>query len=114
MQAIQSRVESGPWSAAVNWLGHNAVWLGCIVLAFFLGAGWMNGRATNSAVHQVQATYQGKVEYHVQHEKVLEKVAKTAVVAASACEKNLHVALANEADPQEVNKCPTVPAVAPK
>lgn len=109
MEAIQSRVESGPWNAGVKWVGHNAPWLGAIVLAFFLGAGWMNGRATDTAVHSVQTTYQGKLQYHVQHEKVLAKTAQTATIA---CERNLHAALEAQVD-QDLNGCPKAPATSP-
>jgi hypothetical protein len=114
MEAIQSRVESGPWNAGVKWVGHNAAWLGAVVVAFCLGAAWQNGSATTAAVSSVQSQYGGKLAYHVAHEKVLEKVAKTAAVAATACEKNLHAALDSAADPQQVRGCPTIPPVAPK
>lgn len=114
MQATQSRVEFGLWNASVRWVGHNAVWLGAVVLAFSLGAAWQNGSATTAAVHSVQTAYQGKVQYHVEHEKALEKVAKTAGAEAAACEKNLSAALNSSVAPEDLKGCPPVSPGAPK
>lgn len=110
MQAIPSQVETtGTWSAIVGWVGHNAVLLALIPFAFLLGMGVNNGEATKTAVASVQTTYQGKVDYHVQHEKALVKTTKTAI---SACNHNLDVAADNAAAPQDLKPCPPTVVVA--
>lgn len=114
MQAIPSPVEAWHWKdyskRAGGWVYHNLIWFAAIGLAFYVGQGVNNGEATKTAVTSVQKTYQGKVEYHVQHEKVLAKTAKTAIVA---CERNLGAALSNAASVQEVNGCPPPNVVPP-
>lgn len=107
MQAIPNRAESEV-GMIVAWFSHNAVWFGAIVLAFFLGAGWQNGQATKTAVTSVQTTYQGKLDYHVQNEKVIAKAAKSAI---TACEHNLGAALSNDAAPEALRGCPPVTPV---
>lgn len=102
MEAIQRQVESGLLKFG-SWFYHNLAWFGGMVLCFFIGMGVNNGDATKEAVTSVQSAYQGKVEYHVQHEIALAKVAKTAVVA---CEHNADVARDNEASPPEIKGCP--------
>lgn len=110
MQAIPSQVETtGGRSAIVVWLSHNAVWMGAVVLAFFVGMGVNNGEATKDAVSSVQTTYQGKVDYHVAHEKALVKTTKTAI---NACNHNLDVAADAAAAPQDLKACPPVAVVA--
>lgn len=106
MQAVQQRVESqGLLGAAGKWFYHNLGWFGAIGLAFWIGMGVNNGEATQGAVASVQSAYQGKVQYHVQHELALAKTAKGAVVA---CQHNRNVALDN--DGTHVAACPPVPA----
>lgn len=107
MQAIPSRVESEA-GTIVGWLSHNAIWLGAVLLAFFLGMAVNNGDATKGAVTSVQTQYQGKLDYHVQNEKVIAKTAKSAI---NACEHNLGAALSNDAAPEALRGCPPTPPV---
>lgn len=107
MQAIPSRVESEV-GTIMGWLSHNAIWIGAIILAFFLGAGWQNGQATKTAVSSVQTQYQGKLAYHVENEKAIAKTAKSAIVA---CNHNLGAALNSDAATQDLKGCPPVTPV---
>ncbi len=112
MEAIQRQADTnGSWRAGFSWFYQHLAWFGGMTLCFCLGMGVNNGAATKEAVSSVQTTYQGKVEYHVQHEKVLASVAKTAVVA---CEHNAVVSLDNGAPLPEVKACPPVAAAAAK
>jgi hypothetical protein len=111
MQAIQRLADpKNWWRRATSWASHNAIWLGAIVLAFFLGMGANNGEATKSAVADVQTSYQGKLGYHLHRETVL---AKTVEKVEDACQHNAYVALDNAASPREVTGCPTI-ATPPK
>lgn len=108
MQAIPNRVESG-FGAIAAWFAHTPympryLMFGLILFAFFMGAAWQNGSATKEAVTSVQSQYQGKLEYHVQNEKV---VAKAVAKALDACEHNLNAALNNDAG--DVRGCPQPP-----
>jgi hypothetical protein len=103
MQAIPSRVEFAGWGA---WAYHH-IWIaGVVIVAFFLGAAWNNHDATKEAVTSVQGQYQGKVEYHIQHEKA---VVSAATKALDACQRNLSAALNNDAPVQDLKGCPPVP-----
>ena len=107
MQVIQSQAEMrNVLNGAFHWFSHNAVWIGGIVLAFFLGMAVNNGDATRSAIASVQTTYQGKLVYHLQHEKVLAKTVEKAMVA---CKHNAYVAIDNAAPSKEINRCPPAP-----
>ena len=78
--------------------------LGVLVLDFFAGAAWQNGKATVQVVKSVQTQYQGKLQYHQKVEKVIAKAAKD---ADDACNHNLDAAIANDAS--IIRNCPPLP-----
>lgn len=103
MQVMPSRVA---FKAGASRLYHNIGIFGLILGAFFAGAAWQNGKATNQVVHNVQSQYQGKLDYHLKNEKL---VAKSAKSAEDACQHNLDAAIANDAD--AIRNCPPLPPV---
>lgn len=114
MQAIPNRLDHSGWVAGtINWFGNHPdmpryLVFGLIVGAFFVGEGVNNGSATKQAVTSVQTQYQGKLNYHIQNEKV---IAKTVEKTVDACNRNLGAALMNSAAPQDLKNCPQVPPV---